>query len=102
MTGSEAGFELRSEKTTSTTEVKIETEQQNIPADQWRRKWGGENFHKRETRFAGKIFRAWMADSLAEPPRAIERAWLRGAIIIVRKSFRSAHAPGVMVPYGCY
>ena len=39
-----------------------------------------ESFHKRETRFAGKIFRAWSGGpSLAEPPRGIERAWLREA-----------------------
>ena len=57
---------------------------------QWRRKWGGsrgysppcwiviESFHKRETCFAGKIFRAWSGGpSLAEPPRGIEKAWLR-------------------------
>ena len=37
-----------------------------------------ESFHKRETCFAGRTFRAWSGGpSLAEPPRGIEKAWLR-------------------------
>ena len=42
-----------------------------------------ESFHKRETCFAGRIFRAWSGrPSLAvtEPPRGIEKAWLREAL----------------------
>ena len=41
---------------------------------------GLESFHKRETCFAGRIFRAWSGGpSFAEPQRGIERAWLREA-----------------------
>ena len=39
-----------------------------------------ERFHKRETCFAGRIFRAWSggpSPAVTEPPRGIERAWLR-------------------------
>ena len=39
-----------------------------------------ESFHKRGTCFVGRIFRARSGrPSLAEPPRGIERAWLREA-----------------------
>ena len=39
-----------------------------------------ESFHKRETCFVERIFRAWSdGPSPTEPPRAIERAWLRRA-----------------------
>ena len=39
-----------------------------------------ESFHKWETCFAGRIFRAWSGGpSPIEPPRGIERAWLREA-----------------------
>ena len=42
-----------------------------------------ESFHKRDTCFAGRTFRAWSGrPSLAvtEPPRGIEKAWLREAL----------------------
>ena len=58
-----------------------------------------ESFHKAETCFAGRIFGAWSGrPSLAEPLRALERAWLRGTIVNTAKQLRSAHAPGVMLP----
>ena len=39
-----------------------------------------ESFHKRETCFAGRIFRPWSGGpSPFEPPCGIERAWLREA-----------------------
>ena len=43
-----------------------------------------ESFHKRETCFAGRLFRAWSGGpslAVAEPPRGIERAWLREALV---------------------
>ena len=39
-----------------------------------------ESFHKRETCFAGGIFRAWSGGpNLAEPPCGTEKAWFREA-----------------------
>ena len=42
-----------------------------------------ERFHKRKTCFARRIFRAWSGGpsfAVAEPPRGIDRAWLREAL----------------------
>ena len=51
-----------------------------------------ESFHKRETCFAGIIFPAWSGGPrLAEPPREIEKAWLREAKASVGACAWSCH-----------
>ena len=45
-----------------------------------------ESVHKRETCFAGRIYRAWNGGpSLAQPPRGINRAWLHE--VLAKKGF---------------